>query len=146
MIPLLLTTMILASTTTGIGAPQFDEAGNFVLKLVNALILLLAIVALWKNAFGKKSSETTIGPTPLSVKAHEEFITRREFAEIKARTIAVEEQLRQMKEAMHSTELRLLEAGHEREEKLMHRINLLVPEVVRAIDRSERPGRRGPTA
>ncbi len=130
--------MILASTTSGIGAPQFDESGAFALKMVNVLILCLAIVVLWKNAFGKRSTETLVGPNPLSVKAHDEFITRREFAEIKARTIAVEGQLREVKESMHQTELRLLQAGNERESKIMERINSLVPEVVRALDRTER--------
>ncbi len=130
--------MILASTTSGIGAPQFDEGGTFVLKMANVLILCLAIVVLWRNAFGKKATETLVGPNPLSVKAHDEFITRREFAEIKARTIAVEAQVREVKESMHQTELRLLQAGNEREGKLMDRINMLVPEVVRALDRTER--------
>lgn len=131
--------MILASTTAGIGAPQFDESGALVLKMVNVVILCLAIVVLWKNAFGKKAAtETLVGPNPLRVQAHEEFITRREFAEIKARTIAVERSISEIKDGMHQTELRLLEAGHEREEKLMARINLLVPEVVRALDRTER--------
>lgn len=130
--------MILASSTAGIGAPQFDESGAFVLKMVNVVILCLAIVVLWKNAFGKKPTETLVGPNPLRVQAHEEFITRREFAEIKARTIAVERSITEIKEGMHQTELRLLAAGHEREEKLMHRIDTLVPEVVKAMDRTER--------
>lgn len=144
MIPIILT--LVATTTAGIGAPQFDEAGTFVLKLANVVILALAVVVLAKSAFGKKSiSETTLGPSPLSVRAHEEYITRREFAEIKARTIAVEAQLRQMNDAMHASELRLLAAGNEREAKLSERINHLVPEIVRALDRTEhspRPQRR----
>jgi hypothetical protein len=135
---LLLISMLYASTA-GIGAPQFDESGAFFLKLANVVALCLAFVVLWKTAFGsKKPVETTVGPVPLSVKAHEEFITRREFAEIKARTIAVEQQLREVKESMHQTELRLLQAGTAREHAIMERINLLVPEVVRALDRTDR--------
>lgn len=131
-------TMYLAATTTGIGAPQFDEGSTLVLKVANMLLIALAIVVLWKNAFSKKATETLVGPNPLRVQAHEEFITRREFAEIKARTIAVERSITEIKDGMHQTELRLLQAGHEREEKLMARINLLVPEVVRALERTER--------
>jgi hypothetical protein len=135
---------LMATTTAGIGAPQFDDGGAFVLKMANVIILGLAIVVLWKNAFGaKRPHETMLGPSPLSVKAHEELVTRREFAEIKARTIAVENQLKEVKDAMHSSELRLIEAGHEREEKLMARIYLLVPEVVRALDRTEQSRRGG---
>ena len=130
--------LMMIASTAGLGAPQFDEGGTFVLKVINVVLIGLAIVVLWKNAFAKKPAETLIGPSPLSVKAHEELVTRREFAEVKARTIAVEHQLREVKECMHATEIKLLEAGHEREEKLMARINLLVPEVVKALDRTDR--------
>ena len=139
MILLTLTTaMLMATTTAGIGAPQFDESSTLALKLVNVIVVGLAIIVLWKSAFGKKTSETTIGPVPLRVQAHEEFITRREFSEVKSRIIAAEKMMDEIKDSLHQTELRLLAAGHEREEKLMGRINTLVPEVVRALDRTER--------
>jgi hypothetical protein len=134
--------MIFASTTSGIGAPQFDEGSTLVLKVANMLLIALAIVVLWKNAFGKRSTETLVGPNPLRVQAHEEFITRREFAEIKARTIAVEREVQAIKQSIHETEVRLLEAGHHREEKLMARIDTLVPELAKALDRTEQR-RRG---
>ncbi len=130
------------ATTAGIGAPQFDEGSTLVLKVANIVILALAIVVLWRNAFGKKApTETLVSPVPLKVQAHEEFVTLREFKEMKARTIQLERGMDDLKAAMHQTEVRLLEAGHEREEKLMNRINTLVPEVVRALDRTERTQR-----
>jgi hypothetical protein len=135
-------TMSLAATTTGIGAPQFDESSTLVLKVANMLLIALAIVVLWRNAFGKKTSETFVSPSPLSVKAHEEFVTMREFKEIKARTIGVEKEVQAIKQSIHDTELRLLEAGHHREEKLMARIDTLVPELAKALDRTEQR-RRG---
>lgn len=136
------TIMTLASSTAGIGAPQFHEGGEFLLKLVNVAILVLAVLVLWRNAFGKKSTETTVSPSPLMVKAHEEYITRREFAEIKARTISVEAQIREIKETMHQTELRLIDAGNDREHKIMERIDKLVPEIAKALDRTDY--RKGP--
>ncbi len=139
MITMLLNTMLPVATTIGIGAPQFNqESARSLVDWVNIPLMILVIIVLWKSAFGKKvPTETVVSPTPLKVQAHEEYVTSREFREVKARTIALEKAVTDLKDLVHATEMRIQASGHEREEKLMSRINDLVPEIVRAVDRTE---------
>lgn len=138
---LLPTIMTLAASTAGIGAPQFNETrGESIMEWVNIGVMILVIFALFKNTFGKK--EVSVSPSPISVKEEERFVTMREFKEVKARTIESEKHIVAIRDAIHDVELRLVQAGNEREHKIMERIDALVPEIARAIDRTD--NRKGP--